>query len=226
MARLYALFWRPKQMALTICGVWHPLPQSRRFVVSLRSHPSWAPLGKAIMLRQTLYLTLSPLTFTIAVCQVLLLLPLQLHEYTIYKSSSLPCAHMFSELSVSGYTMNCVERSGGSLQWGAWASVGMASQNADALAQIKRSGMGIIEPSQGLQALVLSMGSKPTLIVNPFRWSHLLRGVKAIPAIFSEQISQITTIPKVINFPNKNNIATSYNCATLVVKIYTCIIAI
>ena len=95
--------------------------------------------------------------------------------------------------------MNCVVRLGGSLQWGAWASVGMASQNANALARIKRSGMGIIEPSQGLQALVLSMGAKPSLIVNPFRWSDLLRGVMAIPAIFSEHVSQITTIPKVTN---------------------------
>jgi hypothetical protein len=39
------------------------------------------------------------------------------------------------------------------VQWGAWAAVGMAAASAAALARIQRSGMGVIQPTAGLQAL-------------------------------------------------------------------------
>ena len=39
------------------------------------------------------------------------------------------------------------------MQWGAWAAVGMAAASAAALARIQRSGMGVIQPATGLQAL-------------------------------------------------------------------------
>ena len=40
-----------------------------------------------------------------------------------------------------------------SLQWGAWAGVGMAARDAATAARIKRMGLGLIEPQQGLAAL-------------------------------------------------------------------------
>ena len=50
------------------------------------------------------------------------------------------------------------------MQWGAWAAVGMAATSATALARIRRSGMGVIEPSNGLAALqrLLSAASPAT----------------------------------------------------------------
>ena len=75
------------------------------------------------------------------------------------------------------------------MQWGAWALTGMASQNASVLARIKRTGMGLIQPIQGLKALHLALtnGIVPALIVNPFRWYDMVQAWKGIPAIFSEQ---------------------------------------
>ncbi len=42
---------------------------------------------------------------------------------------------------------------GHTVQWGAWASVGMAAASAAALARIRRSGMGVITPAAGLALL-------------------------------------------------------------------------
>lgn len=84
------------------------------------------------------------------------------------------------------------------MQWGAWAVTGMASQNANVLARIERSGMGLIQPIQGLWTLQLALNNKmgPVLVINPFRWHDMIRGRKDIPAIFSEQTSQST--PRVL----------------------------
>ncbi|KAK9803914.1 hypothetical protein WJX72_004698 [[Myrmecia] bisecta] len=75
---------------------------------------------------------------------------------------------------------------GTAVQWGAWASVGMASQKASVLARIERSGMGLIQPAEGLAALaaVISGSVSAQAIASPFRWSTLLQGVKAIPPVF------------------------------------------
>ena len=62
------------------------------------------------------------------------------------------------------------------MQWGAWASVGMAAANAATLARIQRSGMGIISPLAGLSALLTAMRS-PTL--SQVGASILLHGVQA-----------------------------------------------
>ena len=80
------------------------------------------------------------------------------------------------------------------MQWGAWAVTGMASQNANVLARIERSGMGLIQPIQGLWTLHLALNNRigPLLVVNPFRWHDMSRGRRNIPAIFSEQISHAT----------------------------------
>lgn len=42
---------------------------------------------------------------------------------------------------------------GSCVQWGAWVDVGMAHQNAAVLARVEKSGLGVIKPTQGLNAL-------------------------------------------------------------------------
>ena len=80
------------------------------------------------------------------------------------------------------------------MQWGAWAVVGMASQSANILARIERSGMGLIQPVQGLTALHMALdnGIGPALIVNPFRWPDIVRVRKDIPAILLDQFTHTT----------------------------------
>lgn len=81
---------------------------------------------------------------------------------------------------------------GSSVQWGAWAALGMASANAALLARIERSGMGVINPARGLAALqaILSGSSSsrfaPSIIASPFSWGSLLQQAKAVPPVFAE----------------------------------------
>jgi hypothetical protein len=77
------------------------------------------------------------------------------------------------------------------MQWGAWASIGMASQSRNTIARIERSGMGILKPSQGLVALhvVLHERAEAVIIANPFQWPLLLQNVQHVPNIFEEQQS-------------------------------------
>ena len=79
------------------------------------------------------------------------------------------------------------------MQWGAWAIIGMASHNANVLARIERSGMGVIQPLQGLNVLhiALTIGLDPAVIVNPFRWYDMGWAQKGISTIFMEQIPHI-----------------------------------
>lgn len=51
---------------------------------------------------------------------------------------------------------------GSSIQWGAWAGVGMAHGNAAVLTRVERSGMGLVLPTKGLEALLAVLGSRPT----------------------------------------------------------------
>ena len=47
---------------------------------------------------------------------------------------------------------------GSSVQWGAWAGVGMAHGNAMVLARVERSGLGVVQPARGLAALQAVLG--------------------------------------------------------------------
>ena len=80
-------------------------------------------------------------------------------------------------------------RAASSVQWGAWASVGMAAKSPAVLARIRRSGMGAIEPAAGLAALhaILSKTStSAAVIANPFEWSRLLEKASPLPPVFAE----------------------------------------
>lgn len=62
-----------------------------------------------------------------------------------------------------------------SVQWGAWASGGMAS--CETAVRVERMGMGMIEPAAGLAALqgLLSSSAMPALVgANPFAWHRFM----------------------------------------------------
>jgi acyl carrier protein len=69
-----------------------------------------------------------------------------------------------------------------SIQWGAWAGSGMASQDPATLRAVERLGMGMVEPSEGMAALRLSLGlqSHPSMGTSvvaavPFNWRRIAR---------------------------------------------------
>jgi hypothetical protein len=63
------------------------------------------------------------------------------------------CARKQSQCCHCHFMPGTDSAAGHSVQWGAWAAVGMAAASAAALARIQRSGMGVIQPAAGLQAL-------------------------------------------------------------------------
>ena len=74
------------------------------------------------------------------------------------------------------------------IQWGAWASSGMASESV--LKRLNRIGQGLITAEQGLSSMrsILSLAvdhPRPVLTVNAFDWKTYLKNVDH-PGIFSE----------------------------------------
>ena len=63
------------------------------------------------------------------------------------------------------------------MQWGAWASLGMAAQSTAVLARIERSGMGVIKPAAGLKLLqaMLRSSGQSTAQVHDCVWQHCER---------------------------------------------------
>ena len=84
-----------------------------------------------------------------------------------------------------------------SVQWGAWASGGMASRDKATFARIDRSGMGLLSAHQGLTALhsalhaLLSLSGsridvRSEVGASPISWSRLLSIMRPFPAVYSE----------------------------------------
>lgn len=80
-----------------------------------------------------------------------------------------------------------------SVLWGAW-SVGMAGRDAALAARIQRSGMGLIAPAQGLQALAHLVTRQARIrvplssaVATPFDWARLQQAASgAVPAMFED----------------------------------------
>ena len=78
-----------------------------------------------------------------------------------------------------------------SILWGAW-SVGMVGKDAALAARITSSGMGLITPAAGLQALAAAVGQQHSslpaaLVVNPFSWQRLQQAARGtVPAMFED----------------------------------------
>ena len=71
--------------------------------------------------------------------------------------------------------------SSSSVQWGAWAGAGMASNDASTQMRVERTGMGLLEPSQGLEVLggiILSSRYEAVTAVNVFVWDKLAKRFK------------------------------------------------
>lgn len=79
--------------------------------------------------------------------------------------------------------------SGSSVQWGAWAQVGMAHGNTAVLTRVEKSGLGVVNPNEGLAALGAVLRESPSgrlvdTLVSPLNFSVLLKGLEEVPAIF------------------------------------------
>ena len=83
-----------------------------------------------------------------------------------------------------------------SVMWGAW-SVGMAGKDAALAARISSSGMGLIAPAAGLQALaalVQQRGVAPAIVATPFNWPRLQQAARgAVPPMFEDFSTPSTT---------------------------------
>ena len=87
-----------------------------------------------------------------------------------------------------------------SIQWGAWAGSGMASQDRATLRTVERMGMVLIEPDQGLAALhAVFTNSLPAPVMSaiPFNWSGMVQQAALIrapvPALFADFTAELET---------------------------------
>ena len=86
-----------------------------------------------------------------------------------------------------------------SIQWGAWAEVGMASRGAasarmEALAGV--AGLGRLTSAQGLAALQVALYSRylSVMMVLPVVWSRMYSGV--VPSLISSLVSSSASMPR------------------------------
>jgi len=90
-----------------------------------------------------------------------------------------------------------------SVQWGAWASGGMAARDKNVSARAERSGYGLLSTQQGLSALESALhalhalsGSRAALRsevgASPFSWPRLLSWARPVPGVYSEFLSAAT----------------------------------
>merc|ERR1711938_374304 len=82
-----------------------------------------------------------------------------------------------------------------SVQWGAWAGAGMASQNAATAARLQRAGMWMLSPQQGLEALGAVMGA-PAAAAAPavvaalaMDWARFGGMLPSVPPLCGELVS-------------------------------------
>ena len=84
-----------------------------------------------------------------------------------------------------------------SVQWGAWASGGMAARDKSVSDRAERSGYGLLTTQQGLSALQSALhalhalsgsrvGVSSELGASPFSWPRLLSWMRPAPAVYSE----------------------------------------
>ncbi len=70
----------------------------------------------------------------------------------------------------------------GAIQWGAWASAGMAASSPTLLARLVRQGYGAVPPATGLAMITAVLQStrppldEAALMASPFDWATLLKG--------------------------------------------------
>ena len=99
---------------------------------------------------------------------------------------------MFELLSLSlprsAYFL-CAGLSSSSVQWGAWASIGMVADNAAVHRAMQRSGVGMLDPCQGLAAMQQVLGAAAgqavaQLAAIPFVWQRFMQQQRNAAAFF------------------------------------------
>ena len=83
----------------------------------------------------------------------------------------------------------CKGRKSTSVQWGAWAGAGMASQDPSTLRTVDRLGMAMVEPPEGLLALrnIIVSVHGAVITATPFKWPDIAKWNiqrKYVPTIF------------------------------------------
>ncbi|KAL4457259.1 hypothetical protein ABPG75_012124 [Micractinium tetrahymenae] len=78
---------------------------------------------------------------------------------------------------------------GSSVQWGAWAGIGMVADNAAVHRAMQRSGVGMLQPPQGLAAMqqlvtAAAAASAAALAVIPFDWRRFMQQPARAAAFF------------------------------------------
>ena len=98
--------------------------------------------------------------------------------------------------------MSCAGLASTSVQWGAWAAIGMVAENAAVQRAMLRSGIGMVQPLQGLATLkhVLLSGSASAspsqLAAIPFHWERFMQQRRNAAAFFyAEHVSEQQPLP-------------------------------
>ncbi len=80
-----------------------------------------------------------------------------------------------------------------SIQWGAWGGIGMVASNAAVHRAMQRSGVGMLQPRQGLAAmrqLLDSVAAAPQLAAIPFVWGRFMQAARNAAAFFYGEHTQ------------------------------------
>lgn len=80
-----------------------------------------------------------------------------------------------------------------SVQWGAWAGAGMAANDASTQIRVERTGMGLLEPAQGMRVVEGIVYSKYPLAIcsaNIFVWNTMMKRMGASPQHFFSNFVQ------------------------------------
>lgn len=87
-----------------------------------------------------------------------------------------------------------------SVQWGAWASAGMATQDRSTAMRLQRLGLGLIQVESGLSALEASLKSSASstsvVAAVPFLWPQFIQAAKKPLATIFTEFSDVLAITK------------------------------
>lgn len=90
------------------------------------------------------------------------------------------------------------------MQWGAWAAIGMVASNTTVQRAMHRSGVGMLQPRQGLAAMRQLLGSAaapPQLAAIPFVWSRFMLAARNASAFLYGEHLQHASGSSVLPLP-------------------------
>nr|VFJ58603.1 MAG: Acyl transferase domain-containing protein [Candidatus Kentron sp. DK] len=80
-----------------------------------------------------------------------------------------------------------------SIDWGAWAKIGMAAEMDRRQQNVVAMGAGSIEPEEGISYLATLMGQaeRAQVAVSPMNWPRFLKRFSTVPAFFAEMAARL-----------------------------------